>query len=155
MWTGWMPLSEYWTPPECYWVHMNTFEWLWTAPEHTLSMHECQWVSVNSLWTPLRVHECHWVSVNTHWVCVDAIGYHLKWLIVVWPWKRMHLCENWTAHKRNWLCVNTFEWVLNMPWMLLSVCECLWVSIEQPLNTHWVNIWMPLSKYLEGLDVHL
>jgi hypothetical protein len=46
--------SEYWTPHECFWVHMNTFEYplnaiecpqilrgVWTATEHPLSVHEC------------------------------------------------------------------------------------------------------------------
>ena len=62
--------------------------------------------------------------------------------------------------------LKSFEWVLNTSWMLLSVCEHLWVSIEHALNTFeymwsplrivnspWTPIectWMPLSKYLEG-----
>jgi hypothetical protein len=36
--------------------------------------------------------------------------------------------------------LNAFEWVLNTPWTLVSVRECQWVSIEHPLNTHWVQM---------------
>jgi hypothetical protein len=62
-----MPLSEYWTPPECYrvcmnvfewvlktaltyWVGMNAFEWARTAPEYPLSVRECLWVSIFKVW---------------------------------------------------------------------------------------------------------
>ena len=78
---------------------------------------------------------------------------------------------------------NAFEWVLNIPWMLVSARECLWVIVnspwtpiecawmpmsdcEQPLNTHWVClnaiewVWtpieytcMPLSYYWTWLTV--
>ena len=129
IWTGWMPLSEYWTSSECYWVHVNAFEWLWTIAEHPLSVHECQWVSVNSLWTPLTEHECHWVSVNTHWVCMNVIELFLN----------ATYCGVTTRK-------NAFVWELNSPWTWLSTHEHLWVSGNTPLNSIECA-WMPLSEY--------
>ena len=41
--------------------------------------------------------------------------------------------------------MNACEWVLNTPWMLLSAYECLWVSVEHPLNATECT-WMRLSE---------
>ena len=47
---AWMPLSPYWTPPECLWVHVSANEWVGTSPEHPLSVHESFWVSIRKVW---------------------------------------------------------------------------------------------------------
>jgi hypothetical protein len=123
-------------PQITHWVHMNANEWVRTAPEH-----------------PLSVHECHWVSMNTHWVCRNTSD-HEKDLICVCieqPWMQL-------------VCLNNFELVLNTSWMLLSLREDLCMSIEHilkaidyvwmllrsvnslehPLSAHeclWLSIW--------------
>jgi hypothetical protein len=56
------------------------------------------------------------------------------------------LRQNWTLPEHLWVCMNVFESVLNTPWMLVSAHECLWVSIEHPLNT-CECAWTPLSEY--------
>jgi hypothetical protein len=139
---------------------MNTLKWLWTAPEHTLSAHECQWVTGSSPWTPLSVCEC-----------VNMIEWFLN-----------------ATHRGVTIRKKTFVWELNSPWMQLSVCECLWLSFNTPwmlLNVHehlWMSIehhlhaieytWMPLrslnnactpieclwmmwERFLDGLNVHM
>ena len=181
IWTGWIPLSEYWTPCEWLWVHVNAFEWLWTAPEHPLSAYECQWLSRNSPWTPiecvwmplsehehqlsLSAHEYHWVIIecNSQWcdhekkqICV-RIEQPLNVIECSWTplseyWTT--LSESWPPPEHNWVCVNIFEWVLNMPWVLLNMSEC----ISRSVNSPWRPIecaWPPLSKYFEGLHAHL
>jgi len=138
-------LNMYCTPPERLWVRMNANEWVGRAPEH-----------------PLSVHECNWVIVNTHWVCMTAIESLLMRLTMVWHEKDrtyvrtewllntcecvwMPLSEWWTPPKCLWVHLNTFEWVLNKPWMLVSVHDHQWVSENSP----WTSIectWMPFSK---------
>ena len=56
---AWMPVSDYWTPPERLWVRLNANEWVLNTP-----------------WTPI---ECAWTSMseweqllNTHWVRMNA-----------------------------------------------------------------------------------
>ena len=99
-------LNTFWTPPECLWVRVNTNEWVGTAPEH-----------------PLSVHECHWVSVNTHWVRMNTIESLLN-----------------ATHHGVTLRKISFVWELTSPWLRLSACECLRVSIEYPLNAGPVQI---------------
>jgi hypothetical protein len=146
-------------------VPVNSFEWLWIAPEHPLSAHECQWASGNSPWTsiecawmslsecdhPLSVCECHWVIIecDSPWcdhekehICV-RIEQHFNAIECTWA----PLNEYWIPPECYWACMNSFEWVLNMPWMLLSMCERLWgvwTAPEHPLSVHehlWVSIW--------------
>jgi len=49
--------------------------------------------------------------------------------------------------------LNAFEWVLNTPWTLVSVCGCLWVIVNSP----WTPIectWMPMSECEHPLNTH-
>jgi len=151
---------------------MNTFKWPWTAPEHPFSVNECQWVSGNSPSTPI---ECTWMPLSE---CEHPFSAHECHSVIIecsslWcdHEKKIPLCENWTAPECIWVWVNTFEWVwttpecywvhvnafewiLNTLWMLLSVRECLGVSVNSP----WTSIecqWTPLNKYLEGLNAHV
>ena len=56
----WVPLSEYSTPLECYWVHGNAFQWMWTAPKHPLSVYECLWVHISKV----RMHTSRLVNLT-------------------------------------------------------------------------------------------
>jgi hypothetical protein len=152
---------------------LNAFEWVLNTPWTLVSVCGCLWVIVNSPWTPI---ECTWTPMseweqplNTHWVHTNTIERVWKpiecawtqlsryWmgLTVAWPWERQHLRENWTAPECDRVHMNTFEWVLNLPWMPLSMCECLWgvwAAPEHPLSVHeclWVSIlkvWMCTSR---------
>jgi hypothetical protein len=66
------------------------------------------------------------VSVNTYWLWWMSLSHYWMRLTMVWPWDRLHLCENWTAPECDWVCMNTCEWALNTPWMLLSAHEHRW-----------------------------
>ena len=113
--------------------------------------------------TLVSVNEHQWVSIehllNTHWVCMN--GNRWVWTPIVerdspWlrPWERSHLCQNWIHPEHLWVHMNTNGWVMNIPWTLVSAHECQWVSGNIP----WTPIectWMPLSKYLDNLNVHL
>jgi hypothetical protein len=124
----WMPLSDCEQPLNTHWVCMNANEWVGTAPEH-----------------PLSAHERHWVSVNTQWVCMTAIesllnathrGVTMRKITFVWD---LNSPLTWSSVR------NACEWVLNTPWMLLSARECLWVSVEHPLNASECT-WMRLTE---------
>jgi hypothetical protein len=144
-------LSDCAQPLNTHWVCMNANEWVWTASEHHwVHIHAIEWV-----WTLI---EWMWPPLSFYWVQ----------LTVVWPQERIHF---WTALECKWVRLSTFErvwtpascywvhlnalvWVLNRPWMLLRAHESLWVSVNRP----WTCIectWMPVSKYFEGLNVHM
>ena len=128
---------------------MNAFEWVLNTPWMLI---ECMWMPLSDCEQPLNTHcvrmnpnEWVWTASEQHcmhmnviewmWTPIECtwtpLSYYWMQLTVVWPWERMPLCENWTAPE----C-----------WMWLSVHECLWVSIEQPLNAIEC-MWMPLSEY--------
>jgi hypothetical protein len=121
-------LNTYWTPPEHLWVHVNANEWVGTAPKNPLSVHECQWVSGSSPWTPHL-----WVIIERDWPCCD----HEKVLVHVRTEHTPNACEcmwvpmseYWTPPVCLWVCVNGNEWVGTSPEHPLSVHECLWESI--------------------------
>jgi hypothetical protein len=150
IWTGWMPLSEYWTPPEWYWVNVNALEWVLKSRWTSLSVHECIWVSANNLWASLSAREHHGVSANSpecNWVHMNAIkwssnathqGVTMRKNTVEWVWTPLNSSRMWlSAHECIWVSVNT-------PWMPLSVHKCLLVSIEQHDSVECT--WMPLSE---------
>jgi hypothetical protein len=164
-------LSMYWTPPERLWVCVNTNEWVGTAPEHPSSAHEHHWVGGNSLWTPI---ECTWMPLSEcehplsphdrHWVIIerDSPWYdHEKDHICVRAEQSLNTCEcPWVPLRQYWtppdllVRMNTFEWVLNTPWTLVSAHEHQWVSGD----ISWTPIEcarMPLSKYFKVLNAHL
>jgi hypothetical protein len=148
---AWTPMSEWEQPLNIPWVCMNANEWVRTAPEHLLSAHECNLVSVNTHWVCMNAIEWVWTPIERAWV---PLSHYWTWFTMVWPWERSHLCQNWTVPEHLWVCVNAFEWVLNAPWMLVSAHERQRVSRDSP----WTPIecaWTPLSKYLEGLNAHL
>jgi hypothetical protein len=99
---------------------------------------------MSEYWTPI---ECKWMPLS----------HYGTWLTMVWPWERSHLCQNWTHPEHLWVHVNSFEWLLNTHWMLVSACECQWVSIEHPLNTQWMcmnaNEWVGTAPE-HPLNVH-
>ena len=135
------PLSS----PECLWVHVMAFEWVWTALEHPLGVNECHWVRIDAIewvWTPI---ECAWMPICHDWTQ----------LTMMWPWERSYLCENWTAPEHDGVHLNTFEWVLTPPWTLLRACEHRWVSIEHPLNLNVCEcMWAPLSGCGQPQNTH-
>ena len=67
---AWTPVSEYWIPLECCWVHMYDLS---VCVEHLLNGTECMWMHLSENWTapenPLSAHECFWVSISKVWMC--------------------------------------------------------------------------------------
>jgi hypothetical protein len=122
-----------------------------------VSANECQWVSRNSLWTPIEcawmplseyehawiVHKCHWVIIeiehNSPWcdnekdlICVRT-DHTLNACECMW----MPLSEFWTSPDHLWVCLNTFEWDWTHPeCLLVSMNASEWVgtSPEHPLS---------------------
>jgi len=157
------------------WMWLSARERLRVSIEHplnTVSVHEWQWVSGNSPWTPIEcawtplsecehpmsVHDCHWVIIecDSLWcdhekdcICV-RIEQPLNAVECAW----MPASEYWIPPECCWVHVNAFEWVLNTPWTH-------WVcvnGIEWVLSSPWTPIectWMPLRKYFKGLNAHL
>lgn len=74
----WMPLSGCEHPLNTHWVHMNANEWVRTAMN-------TNWVHIDAIECVLTSIECAWMPVCHYWM----------WLATVWPWERLHLCENW------------------------------------------------------------
>ena len=101
---------------------LNAFEWVLNTPWMLLSAREYLWVLVNSPWTPI---ECAWMpmseceqplnNIECAWMPLSASDRH--WVIID--------CDSPGGSMRK----NIFVWYLNIPFMQLSVCECLWVSI--------------------------
>jgi hypothetical protein len=120
--------------------------------EHPLSVHECQWVSENSPWSPI---ECAWPPLSEweHQHAWPPLSHYWMRLTVVWPWERTHLCQNWTCPERLRVHMNACEWVLNTSWMRMSPCKCQWVSIEHPLKTIECA-WMPTSEWERPLNTY-
>jgi hypothetical protein len=161
-------------------------ECLWVSIEHPLNASKFMYMPLSDCEQPLNIH-CHWVRMNANewvWTPIECawmlLSYYWMQLTVLWPWERTHLCENWTVPECDWVgvinmseCehpvnVNTFEWVLNTLWMLLSesehlgvsighlltAIECMWTPLsdcEQPLNIRWVCmnviewVWTPIE----------
>ena len=157
--------NTYWTPPACLWVHVNANEWVGTAPEHPLSVHKCHWVRVNTHWGSMNTTESllnvthHGVAtrklsfvseLNTPSMLVSAHEY--LWVSIE---HTLNACEctwtplsqYWTHPECLWVCVNTFEWALNAPWMHVSAYECLWVSGNipwPPIECAWLPLWLTM-----------
>jgi hypothetical protein len=55
----WIPLSDYWTPTECLWVHVNANEWVLNT----------QWTPNECACTPMSEWE---QPLNTHWMCMNT-----------------------------------------------------------------------------------
>ena len=114
--------AMYWTPPEdceCMWMPMSEY---WIPPEHPLSALECQWMSGNSPWTPI---ECAWMPFSE---CEHPMSVHdCHWVIIEHDSPR---CD----HEKDLICVRT-EHALNASECAceqpLSAHECLWVSISK------------------------
>ena len=74
----WMPVSEYWTPPECLWVHVNANEWVLNTPWTPI---ECAWMPLSEREQPLNINwvrmttiewvwtpnECAWTPLSQYW----------------------------------------------------------------------------------------
>jgi hypothetical protein len=73
------------------------------------------------------------------------------WEQFIGPLHDSHIWKyiNWAFKYMN--TPNTFEWVLNTPWMLVSACEYLWVSTEHVRNSCECT-WTPLSQYWTCLE---
>ena len=134
-------LNMYWTPPEHLWVQMNANEWVGTASEH-----------------PLTVHECHWVSMSMHGLCTNAIESSLKLNTthhgvtmkkisfvseLITPWMLVSACEFLWVSFEHPLITCEFAWTpLSEYW---THPECLLVCMnansewEHPLSTLWVT----------------
>jgi hypothetical protein len=175
LWTGWMPLSEYWTPrnaiacmwmplskceqpPNTHWVHMNANEWEWAASEH-------HWVHMNACAHSLSACECHWFTIecDSPWcdhekehLCVE-IELPLNLIKCVWTplsecYHPLNAIEGtWMHLSEYWMPCNAIEcawmhWVsVNSLW---TPIECAWMPMsesEQPLNT-LECAWMPMSE---------
>ena len=147
----WVTGNSPWTSIECAWMPLSECE-------HLLSAHECHWVIIecNSPWCD-HEKDCIRSELHSPWMLLSArerlwlsIEHSLNAIECTWT----PLSEYWTLPECLWVRVNTFEWVLKMPWMLVSAHECQWVSG----NSLWTSIECtrtPLSKYLEGLNAHL
>jgi hypothetical protein len=125
IWTGWMPLSEYWTYPECLWC-------MWTP----MSEWEQPWTPIECAWIPFS-------GVNTHWVCTYAIETLLNVTHHGMPMRKFSFVSELNT---PWTLVSAQECLWVTPWMLVSAHECLWMSIEHPLNA-CEFAWIPLSEY--------
>jgi hypothetical protein len=95
---------------------------------HWVCMNINEWVGTAPE-HPVSAHERHWVSVNTHIVHMNAIESLLN-----------------ATHHGVTMREISFVSELNMSWMLVSACEHLWVSIEQPLNA-CECVLMPMIEY--------
>jgi hypothetical protein len=76
----WTPLSECecdWMHLNLLWVHVNAFECVLNALEHTRMCSECLWVSI----------ECTWMHLNALWVCMNV--FERVWDVTECSW--MHL----------------------------------------------------------------
>jgi hypothetical protein len=127
---------------------MNNNEWVGTAPEHPLSAHDWQWVSIEHhlnthwvctnanewVWTLVSAHDCHWVIIE----CDSPWCDHVKVLICVRTEHSLNTCEcAWTPLGQYWTHPECL--------VLVSVHEHLWVSMEHPLNT-CEYMWTTLSE---------
>ena len=130
---AWTPMSEWEQPLIIHWVHMKAIAWVCTPIEWEWM----SWVSIkrNSPWCDhendlicvrtewlLSTCECMWIplreSIEHPLNAIECTGTPIE---CVWT----PLSEYWTAPECYWVCGNTFEWVLHMPWMLLSAHESL------------------------------
>jgi hypothetical protein len=130
IWIGWMHVSEYLTPLEYLWVYMNANEWVLNIPWTSI---KCTRTPISEYWTApehlLSVYDHQRLSVNTQRVRMTAIKLFLN-----------------ATHRGVTMRKIIFVSELNTPWMIVSTCECLWVSIEHPLNACGC-MWMPISEY--------
>jgi len=137
-------LNTCWTPPYCLWVHMNTNEWVRTAPEHPLSTHEWNWVSVNTHCGHMNTIESL-LNVTHHGVTMRNISFLSELndpsTLVSTPeclWVNIEhalnacecawtsLSEYWTCSECLWACMHTNEWMrtaLNMHWVCTNAFE--------------------------------
>ena len=131
-----------WTPIECKWMQLSECE-------HQLTVHECHWVII----------ECHspWCDHEKERLCVRT-----EWPLNTCECTWMPLSEYLTHPECLWVCVNANQWVLNMPWMLVSVHKSQWVSgnsPEHPLSVHeclWISIlkvWMLTFRVVNSTNV--
>jgi hypothetical protein len=129
----WVSGSSPWSPIECAWMPISEY---WTPPEHPFSANECQWVSGSSPWSPI---ECTWMPISEYWTSLEHpwSAYECQWVGVNTHWVHMNAIESLLNATHHGVTMRKFSFVseLNTPWTLVSVHECLWVSIEQPLNT--------------------
>ena len=82
-----------------------------------------------------------WWSFNENWEQIYRA-------LVRFTYLKTHPLGLWYVNR-----LNVFEWVLNTPWTLLSVRECLWVI----MNSHWTPnecTWMPMSECEQHLNIH-
>jgi hypothetical protein len=123
---------------------MNAFECVLNTPWILVSASECQWVIVNSPWTPIECTwrpMCEWEQLlNTHWVRMNTIEQVWTPNDSAWP----PLSSYWVwlnDHEKDHICVR----IDLHPNAIECLCVCLWVSIEHPLNAVECT-WMPLSE---------
>jgi hypothetical protein len=125
----WTPMSEWEQPLNTRWVCMPTIEWALDTP----------WTPIECTWMPMSECEHLWVRMNA----IESLLNVTHHGVIMRKFSFVSELNNpWTL----WVHMNTFESVLNTPWMIVSAHECLWVSIEHPMNTCECTR-MPMSEH--------